>query len=161
MIFRSHIEAVSLILAKPLKMKLMNIMYLINRRFREKKKGKSEMRTEEKEKALAYLEKTKVDAMMFYTEACEDVERWEEVINDCEDEALEIRRSGNAAVEVLVVKVALAIVTVLVLLSIVLTSGCQTVKEGLYGTGRLAGAAGQDAKWIAEKLADNIQVQEK
>ena len=119
------------------------------------------MRTEEKEKALAYLEKTKADAMVFYTEACEDVERWEEVINDCEDEALEIRRSGNAAIEALVVKVALAIVTALVLLSIVLTAGCQTVKAGLYGTGRLAGAAGQDAKWIAEKLADNIQVQEK
>ena len=49
---------------------------------------------------------------------------------------------------------------VLVLTVIIFVSGCQTVKAGLYGTGRLAGAAGQDAKWIAEKLADNIQVQE-
>jgi len=51
-------------------------------------------------------------------------------------------------------------INVLVLAVIIFTAGCQTVKEGLYGTGRLAGAAGQDAKWIAEKLADNIQVQE-
>ena len=108
------------------------------------------MRTEEKEKALAYLEKTKADAMMFYTEACEDVERWTEVINECEDEALEIRRSGNAAIEALVVKVALAIVTALVLLSIVLTAGCQTLK-GVTG----------DTGWMLTKLSDNIQVQEK
>ena len=41
------------------------------------------MNEQEKENAKAYLEKTKQDAMKFYTEACTEAERWALIINDC------------------------------------------------------------------------------
>ena len=82
--------------------------------------------------------------MEFYSEACEDVERWQAVINDCDAEIKCINESGATALEALIVKIALAFITFLVLVSIVATtSGCNAVAglgEDITWTGR----AGQE-----------------
>lgn len=40
-----------------------------------------------------------------------------------------------------------------------IVSGCNLAREGLYGTGRCIGALGEDVKWTAEQLGGNIQME--
>lgn len=44
--------------------------------------------------------------------------------------------------------------------AVILVSGCNLAREGIYGLGRCVGAVGEDVKWIAEKTADNITTKE-
>lgn len=45
--------------------------------------------------------------------------------------------------------------------AVIFVTGCNTVREGVYGAGRCIGAVGEDIQWMAEKLGDNVSVQEK
>ena len=110
------------------------------------------MKEREREEVIKYWNKTKRDAMIFYTEACEDADRWKDVIEECDAEVVAaVHSKGSADIQALIVKFTLAFITFLVLVTIIYTtSGCQTVK-GVCG----------DTGWILTELSENIQTQEK
>lgn len=96
------------------------------------------------EKELARAEESLIDARC-------DVAAWRLIIFECNKElakkVVNGMRKANVKVEVLIVKLTLAFITFLVLLTIV--AGCQTVK----------GVAG-DTGWILTKMSENIVVEQ-
>ncbi len=82
----------------------------------------------ESEKAVEYIQKTKADAMRMLDDARHEVECWENVVRECDndfaDASFDRRASGKC-------RIAIIVITVLVLISIVVCgSGCGTI-EGL------------------------------
>jgi hypothetical protein len=111
------------------------------------------MKAEQKEQAMSYLEKTKADAMKFYTEACEDAERWEQIVNDCEDEMIEIgqvRTRGSMHTRLLIM---IVLVNILVLVMIVCSNCATTIR----GTGQMISGVGQGTGTIVKGVGDYLQ----
>ena len=103
------------------------------------------------EKAIEALKKTKNDAASFYKEAVEDVERWGEVISDCDAEIAAIqeekRKSPYRRLLLLIIAVNL-----IVLASIILT-GCTTA---IRGTGEMISGIGQGGGTIVKGVGDYL-----
>ena len=101
------------------------------------------MTEEEKQNALEANELEKAQAMIFYEEACQDVERWAAVVNNCENEQIElakVKASGKVTLKTIVL-IMVILINIIVIINLIV--GCQTAQ----GVGRditWMGAAGQE-----------------
>ena len=101
------------------------------------------------EQEIQTLQRAKGNAVAFWHCNDESQDFWEQVIDDCDEDIIEI--ANRKPPEPMFTRARLAVMLVIALILLVIAlSGCQTVKGGLG-----------DLSWSAKVLADNIQVKEK
>ena len=108
------------------------------------------------EQKIQTLQRAKGNAVAFYHCCDESQDFWEQVIDDCDEDIIEIANRKPPEPMFTRKRLAVMLVITLILLAVALC-GCATAKASL----NLGGAVMQDTGWALKKMSENITVQEK